>query len=48
MLVGLAALRNQEEERRSILFIKKHFGDSINLKGATNNGKEKNETASRI
>lgn len=38
---GLSAFRNQEEERRSILFIKKHFGDSINLKGPTNNGKEK-------
>lgn len=38
---GLAAFRNQEEERRSILFIKKHFGDSINIKGATNNGKDK-------
>lgn len=38
---GLAAFRNQEEERRSILFIKKNFGDSIQLKGATNNGKDK-------
>ena len=38
---GLAAFRNQEEERRSILFIKKSFGDSIQLKGATNNGKDK-------
>lgn len=38
---GLAAIRNQEEERRSILFIKKHFGDSISLKGYTNNGKGK-------
>lgn len=38
---GLAAFRNQEEERRSILFIKKHFGESIRLKGATNNGKDK-------
>lgn len=38
---GLSAIRNQEEERRSILFIKKHFGDSINIKGATNNGKDK-------
>lgn len=37
---GLAAIRNREEERRSILFIKKHFGDSIQLKGATHNGKE--------
>ena len=38
---GLAAIRNQAEERKSILYIKKHFGDSINLKGATNNGKDK-------
>ena len=38
---GLAAFRNQEEERRSILFIRKNFGDSIQLKGATNNGKDK-------
>ena len=38
---GLAAFRNQEEERRSILFIKKNFGESIQLKGATNNGKDK-------
>ena len=38
---GLSAIRNQEEEKRSILFIKKHFGDSINIKGATNNGKDK-------
>lgn len=38
---GLASFRNQEEERRSILFIKKNFGDSIQLKGATNNGKDK-------
>lgn len=37
---GLAAFRNQEEEKRSILLIKKHFGDSINLKGITNNGKD--------
>ncbi|WP_247646040.1 hypothetical protein [Bacteroides faecichinchillae] len=38
---GLASIRNQEEERRSILFIKKNFGDSILLKSATNNGKDK-------
>ena len=31
---GLASIRNQEEERRSILFIKKNFGDSILLKSA--------------
>lgn len=40
---GLAAFRNQDEERRSILLIKKHFGDSIKLKGATNNGKDKTQ-----
>lgn len=38
---GLAAIRNQEEERRSILFIRKHFGNAIRLKGQTNNGKDK-------
>jgi hypothetical protein len=38
---GLSAIRNQEEERRSILFIKKCFGDSINIKGGSNNGKDK-------
>ena len=38
---GLAFIRNQEEERKSILFIKKNFGDSILLKSATNNGKDK-------
>ena len=38
---GLAAFRNQAEEQRSIMLIKKHFGDSINLKGSTNNGKDK-------
>ena len=38
---GLAGIRNQEEERRSILFIRKNFGESIILKGATNNGKDK-------
>ena len=37
---GLSAFRNQEEERRSILFIKKSFGDAITLKGRTHNGKE--------
>ena len=38
---GLASIRNQEEERKSILFIKKNFGDSIQLKSATNNGNPK-------
>jgi len=36
---GLAAIRNQEEERKSILFIRKNFGESVNIKGPTNNGK---------
>ena len=38
---GLASIRNQEEERRSILFIRKNFGNAIRLKGETNNGKDK-------
>ena len=38
---GLSAIRNQEEERRSILFIRKSFGEAIQLKGSTNNGKDK-------
>ena len=38
---GLAGIRNQEEERKSILFIRKNFGNCINLKGQTNNGKDK-------
>lgn len=38
---GLAAIRNQEEERRSILFIRKSFGESVNLKGSASNGKDK-------
>lgn len=38
---GLAAIRNQDEERRSIMLIKKSFGDSIQLKGQGHNGKDK-------
>ena len=38
---GLASIRNQEEEKKSILFIRKHFGESVVLKGASNNGKDK-------
>ena len=38
---GLAGIRNQEEERRSILFIRKHFGECVNFKGGSNNGKDK-------
>lgn len=37
---GLAAFRNQEEEKKSILFIRKHFGESIGMKGATTNGRD--------
>jgi hypothetical protein len=37
---GLSAFRNVEEERRSILLIRKHFGECIQMKGgACNNGK---------
>lgn len=36
---GLSAFRNQEEERRCIMLIRKNFGESIRLKGVTNNGK---------
>lgn len=38
---GLASIRNQDEERRSILLIKKSFGDTIRLKGQGCNGKDK-------
>lgn len=38
---GLASIRNQEEEKKSILFIRKNFGESVNLKGTANNGKDK-------
>lgn len=37
---GLAAFRNQEEEQRSIMLIRKHFGNSIHIKGPTNTGKD--------
>ena len=40
---GLASIRNREEEKRSIMFIKKHFGDSINMKGKTRNGKDETQ-----
>ena len=36
---GLSAFRNQDEERRCIMLIRKNFGESIRLKGQTNNGK---------
>lgn len=38
---GLSAIRNQDEERRSILLMRKYFGDCIRLKGQGNNGKDK-------
>lgn len=40
---GLSAIRNQEEERRSILLIRKHFGETIRLKGRTNTGTHKSK-----
>lgn len=40
---GLSGIRNQEEEKRSILLIRKNFGESIVMKGPTNNGKEKTQ-----
>ncbi len=43
---GLAAIRNQAEEQRSILLMRKYFGESVRLKGAGNNGKE--ATRSRV
>jgi len=41
---GLAAIRNQEEEKRSMLIIKKHFGDSIQIKKPGTNGKDKTQS----
>lgn len=41
---GLAAIRNQEEEKRSILLIKKHFGDTIQVKKPGTNGKDKTQS----
>ena len=38
---GLASIRNHDEEQRSILLIRKNFGESVVLKGTANNGKEK-------
>lgn len=39
---GLSAIRNQAEEQRSILYIRKSFGESIVLKSGTgSNGKDK-------
>lgn len=35
---GLAAFRNQEEERRSIMFMRRHFGECVILKGKINTG----------
>lgn len=35
---GLASIRNHQEEQRSILFIRKSFGESIAIKGKANNG----------
>jgi len=41
---GLSAIRNVEEERRSILLMRKCFGEVIRLKGQGNNGKEKTKS----
>lgn len=41
---GLSAIRNQEEERRSILLMRKYFGEVIRLKGQGNNGREKTKS----
>jgi hypothetical protein len=38
---GLALIRNQEEERRNILELKRYFGDVIHLKKKHGNGKDK-------
>lgn len=41
---GLSAIRNQDEEQRSILLIRKYFGEAIKLKGQGNNGKNKTKS----
>lgn len=41
---GLSAIRNQDEEQRSILLMRKYFGDVIRLKGQGNNGKDKTKS----
>lgn len=41
---GLSAIRNQEEEQRSILLMRKYFGDAIRLKGQGNNGRDKTKS----
>ena len=41
---GLSAIRNQDEEQRSILLIRKYFGEAIKLKGQGNNGKDKTKS----
>lgn len=38
---GLAAIRNQDEEQRSILFMRKSFGDTVHIKSQNTNGREK-------
>ena len=38
---GLAEIRNQDEERRNILEMKRYFGDVIHLKSQGNNGHHK-------
>lgn len=43
---GLASIRNQAEEQRSILLMRKYFGEAIQLKGKGNNGR--GETRSMV
>ena len=38
---GLASIRNQDEEQRAILFMRKSFGDTIHIKAQNTNGREK-------
>lgn len=35
---GLSEIRNHEEEKRSILFLRKNFGESVQIKGQSTNG----------
>jgi hypothetical protein len=41
---GLSAIRNQDEERRCILLMRKYFGEAIKLKGQGNNGRDKTKS----
>lgn len=37
---GLSAIRNHDEEMRTIMEMRKYFGESVRLKGFTTNGKD--------